>query len=256
MPDQIDRRVLGALQFTDRATKEWIISPLSVSSNQARIFRKTNGLYVIAEADGLEEHITSFELAPDHPPTASIAIDVSVKDLSGQYLPRRVRVRLPRDPDPDKSTQPESLFQPVNISLYPSVAARLSDTWSTIRASVIEVGTKDGTKTPVSGSLLRVVRKSDDKVLSSGISDPNGEALIIVPGIPIINFSHIDDTNVDPESIKTEVRLELSHRQKRPWPINPDELERDHSGSIHYQKEFFLQTGKLIRANIELPPVT
>lgn len=256
MPDQMDRRVLGALRFSDRATEEWINKPLLVSSNQAHIFRKANGLYVMASVDGLEDHEISFKSAPDHPQTASIAIDVMVKDLSGQYLPRRVRVRLPRDPDPDKSTQTESLFQPVNISLYPSVAARLSDTWSTIRASVIEVDSIDGTKVPVSGSLLRVVRKSDDKVLSSGISDPDGEALIVVPGIPIINFSHIDDKHVDPESIKTEVRLELSLRQKRPWPINPDELERDHSGSIHYQNEFFLQTGKLIRANIELLPVT
>lgn len=254
MVEQMDQRVLGALRFTDRATEEWIVRPLSVSSNQARIFRKTNGLYVIAEADGLAAHVTSFETVPDHPKPGSIAIDIVVKDLSGHYLPRRVRVRLPRDPDPDKSTQPESLFQPVNISLYPSVAARLSDTWSTIRASVNEVDTDTGTKAPVSGSLLRVVRKSDNEVLSSGISDPDGEALVVVPGIPIINFSHIDDKKVDPESIKTEVRLELSLRQKRSWPINPDELERDHPGSIHYEDEFFLQTGKLIRANINLPP--
>lgn len=256
MLDQVDQRVLGALRFSDRATEEWIIRPLSVSSNKARLFRKANGLYIIAEADGLKEHATSFESVPDHPPTGTIAIDVMVNDLLGNYLPRQVRVRLPRNPDPQKSSQAGSLFQAINVSLYPSVSARLSDSWSTIRASVNEIDSTSGKIIPVSGSLLRAVRKSDNEVLSSGISDPDGEALVVVPGIPIINFSHVDDKNVDPESIKTEVRLELSHRQIHPWPINPDELERDHSASIQYQDDFFLQTGKLIRANIVLQPVT
>ena len=40
-----------------------------------------------------------------------------------------------------------------------------------------------GVPEPVRGALLRVVRDTDDALLASGISDPRGEALVLVPGL-------------------------------------------------------------------------
>ena len=52
------------------------------------------------------------------------------------------------------------------------------------------------TPTPVPGALCRILNASDE-VIAGGMSDKRGEAVIIVPGIPVSDFAREDDTGTD-----------------------------------------------------------
>ena len=179
MRDRIDRRVLGAIRFVDRATSNIIMRPISVRAQTATLIRNRSSLYVISEADGLTAHNNEFIAPPETPSLNTVSVEVQVSDPLGHYLPRTVNILLPRDADPDNFDNAASLFQPVNVALYASSNAKVLNNWSTIRASVKR---NDGTLglLPVRGCLLRIVRVSDDAVLASGLSDERGEVLIIV----------------------------------------------------------------------------
>ena len=63
------------------------------------------------------------------------------------------------------------------------------------------------------------MRMEDDELLASGLSDKRGEALVIVPGIPITNF-----TTTDVNSITINALLEVIIHPDLLWPADPDQL--------------------------------
>jgi hypothetical protein len=184
-PELFDARVLGAVRFVDNATQGQISDGLAVISTLGDLRKNRSGLWVIWNASGLEAHTTVFDHPPAAPPVGSVAMALTVTDQTGRYLPRSATVALPRDPDPKNADQPASLFQAASVILYPSPAAPVSPGWAVIRAHVQDAATKG----PLQSALLRVLRTSDSIVLARGMSDDRGEALVVVPGIPVTTFN-------------------------------------------------------------------
>ncbi len=188
--EQTPRRVLGAVRFIDVNTKLRIAEPLWVQAAGVRFVQNRSGYYVVMRAKGLDDHRELFDGPPDTTPLGSLDVELKVVDPAWRYLPRRARFTLPRDAEPDHAGKEDSLFRPIDVALFPS-PAHVAETGATvIRATVIAQGSDPPVRLP--GVLIRVLRASDDKLLSLGMSDwrgrPRGEATVIVPGIPVTTW--------------------------------------------------------------------
>ena len=176
---QVDRRVLGAIQLVDATTGAPIQRRLQMSGRGVQLVWNRGGYAVIYAADGLQAYSQSF-LAPASPALATVSTQVSVIDPEGQYLPRQVTIKLPRDPDSTKATAADFLFQPIRVAVYRSPAAQVASGWAVIRATVVDKTTSQR----LPWALIRVVQSSPAKVTLS-LADWRGEALISVSGIPV-----------------------------------------------------------------------
>jgi len=186
--EPVEQRILGAIRFVDATTKLRIGSPLIVKADGLSFVRNRSGHYVIASATGLETHTAAFDKPPVSPGLGTMLFEINVADPASQYLARRHALKLPRDPDPKHANVGDSLFQLIDVELFPSSIAPTGPGWAVIRATVL----KRGTKEPLSGSLIRVTRKNGvaagEKALGRGLTDKRGEALVAVPGIPVTTF--------------------------------------------------------------------
>jgi hypothetical protein len=214
----LDTRVLGAVRFVDAATSNLVTDGLTVQSAQADLRRNRSGLWIVWNAAGLEEHIFQFDQPPAIPAVGSIAVSLTISDAGGRYLARAAAIHLPRDPDSTKADQSESLFQAMPIALYPSPNAPVSPGWAVIRAHVKNNTTGD----PLGGALLRVLRTSDNQVLARGMSDGRGEALVVVPGIPVTTFS---TGNGSPLATEIDVLIEAIFDAAAGAIPDPDSIE-------------------------------
>jgi hypothetical protein len=182
--EQLDRRVLGALRLIDAPTRRMIGAPLSLSAEGARLVRNRSGLYILFGAPGLRAHVGMFDVPPSTPALGSLALRLTISDSRGMYLPRQSQIRLPRDPAPNVAPGLDSLFRPIDVTLFPTPSAAVEPGWALVRATVTRVGVPQG----IAGALLRVLRASDSALLARGQSDARGEALVAVPGVPITTW--------------------------------------------------------------------
>ncbi|MCP4690392.1 MAG: hypothetical protein GY859_20225, partial [Desulfobacterales bacterium] len=95
----VDQRALGAVRPMDPATGSAVTRPLNVRAEGARFIRNRSGLYVIRSAPGFREYTKTFRLG-DATPAPAAELEITISDPMGHYLPRRVAIQLPRDPDP------------------------------------------------------------------------------------------------------------------------------------------------------------
>jgi hypothetical protein len=264
MDEFIDFRYLGALRCVDRATGFHLTRRMRVVAEDASFLRNRSNLYVIKTANGLEQHNASFSQPPALP---GFSLSVQVSDPLNQYLPRIIEVDLPRDAEPEHFENEESLFNPVRVRLYAAPNAKVMTNWSTVRVSVMR-NEVNSASMPVAGALLRVIRNSDDVVLSSGLSDERGEVLIIVPGVPITQFADEEDdqdggsgrgrgrgnTAEPPPVVVSELsaRLEVSVDSDLGWPTNPDVLELNHTTNLVATELLTLRTGRMEKVSIQL----
>lgn len=261
--ERIEQRVLGALRIIDRVTLVPVSRPLQLTSTNATVVRNMRGYYVVTSAEGLESHTEAFLQPPPTPALEHNAYSFEIADPQKRYLPRLVTLRLPRDPNPANIGNANSLFRPQDVAMYAASTAPLSHNWSTIRATV----TQGAGHTPVRGALLRVLDAADDTLLASGISDEHGEALVIVPGVPVTKFADEEDvapghghgeghgeSHAEPPVIVSTlpVRLELSLDAAAPWPANPDVLEQGHAANRRTSMGLTLSTGRMERVTINL----
>lgn len=273
LTERVDSRVLGALQIVDRVTQVPVARWLQLESPGVGLVRNRRGIYVITRANGLEAYTASFEAPPAQPAPGSVQVSFAITDPQARYLPRIASVLLPRDPDRSSIDDPESLFRPAEIAMYPAASAIVSNRWSSLRVSVFLPGGE-----PVAGALVRLFDAEDDRLLASGVSDPRGEALVIVPGVPVTLFADgVDSTgaeddrrggrgrgrgggqgggndNAPPPVVVNSlpVRLELSMEAGAPWPVDPDRLETNHAANRLFTTDLSLSTGRMERVVIEL----
>ncbi len=252
MRERIEQRVLGALRLVDRVSQVPLQRALTVRAEGGRLVRNAGGLYVITAANGLEAHSAAFTQPPATPAPGSVNLSVVVSDPQMRYLPRLLNIRLPRDADPASAGQPDSLFTPRQAQMYPASTATIATNWSAVRASVTRAGEA------LAGCLLRVVDEAEGGVLASGISDERGEALVVVPGVPITKFAGDDDEEEgeegdDPPVMITTlaVRLEASAGDGS-WPVDPDLLEQNHAANIAQSRQLTLKTGRVETVAINL----
>lgn len=250
MREHIDRRVLGAVRFIDSTTGLAVTSNLNVNADGLKFVRNLSGHYVIASASGLEAHEGAFEKPPADPALGSLPFQISVDDPSRKYLSRRHTIRLPRDPDPQNAAAIESLFRAVDVRLFPSATADTGSGWAVIRASVF----KKGTSEPLSGALLRVTKKNgtpadDLKPLGVGLTDRRGEALVAVPGIPVITFAE-GEGSVTTQEI--DVTISAFFDANAGAVPDPDDLEARRASLKSAKVETKLRSGRTIAIILEI----
>ena len=251
--ERIEQRVLGALRLIDRVSQTPLTRAMHLTSTNAALVRNMRGYYVVTHAVGLEAHTAVFQQPPAIPVQGANSYTFEINDLQKRYLPRLVTLRLPRDPNPANIANANSLFRPIDVAMYPASTAALSHNWSTLRASV----TQGPDHLPLRGALLQVIATADNSLLASGISDARGEALVIVPGVPITKFADTGDEGggggEPPVVVNTlPVRLELSLGTTTSWPVNPDDLEQNHTANRRMTMDLTLSTGRMEKVTINL----
>jgi len=260
--ETIDRRALGALLLVDNATGIPLGRAMRVFADGLTFFPNRSFLYVISHARGLESHLTAFESPPDasdpgEPDIGSQQFNVTIRDPLGKYLTRSLQLSLPLNPDREEENH---IFNPIQVPLFSSPICDLNPNWSIIRASVFDLVDIDNENpAPVQGALLRILNASDE-IIAGGMSDKRGEAVIIVPGIPVSDFAREDNPDIeDPElddedlgsdhldylasgsvvEMQTPVTLTVVVAPDAPWPVDPEEMEKNIED---WQKHFRSET--------------
>ncbi len=242
MARTIQWRILAALQLEERPTSLPLRRHLEVTLGGRPLARNRSGLYIIDRAAGLEAHTTAFENPPPQPEPLSVTAEISIRDPLDHYLPRRLTVALPRDPDGDGAA---SLFRPLSAWIYPAPAAPTAPNWSLVRASLSRGGE------PAAGAFLRLV-DGEGSELASGYADRRGEALVAVPGVPITRFTD-EEGDGDILTDTLAATLEASWHPGQTWPPDPDRLERDHGAApFRASAPVTLKTGRQQHLEIEL----
>lgn len=190
MREPVDRRVLGAFQCMDVITGKSILDNLAVAAAPLSVRPNRSGIYVIFNAPGFAALTDQFDPTPPAPPAKQFVI--SIQDPNRRYLPRQATLQVPQhlppaiDPsqpfDPSKVlSDPLVIFNPQQISLYPSPAAPLSPNWAVIHVSVIKSGVVP--QQGLSWCALQVARKDNNAVLASTVTDSRGEGLLVMTGL-------------------------------------------------------------------------
>jgi hypothetical protein len=198
--DRLDSRVLAAVRFVDVTTGAPLLGNLNVSADGVAGVRNRSGLFVITHVDGFEDYEASFTAPPPPPPPPSpplgfVTVSLTASDPLGRYLPRVAHIALPRDPDPAGAAAPASLFQPIEVALYPSPTAASDPGWALVRASVRRKG--NGATDGLPGAFLRVVSAADaTNVLARGFADGRGEAFVPIAGLPAVVWGATADSPV------------------------------------------------------------
>jgi hypothetical protein len=243
--EHVDHRVLGAIRFVDAATGVDVQEPLLVTAPGVRWIRNQSGWYVIAGAQGLEAHVDAFLAPPTAPPLETVAVTLTVRDPRGRYLPRAHTLRLPRDPDPQHDAAANSLFRTMDVALFSAPVTRPPSGWAAVRASV----TVAGTGAPVAGALIRVVRTGDGHHLASGLTDPRGEGLVPVPGIPLTTSEAGPGPVVATE---VEVTVEVIVDPAVTGVSDPDDLETRRAALRVASSNAMLASGRVLVASFSV----
>jgi len=221
--ERVEQLVLAAVRFLDATTSLPVRSPLAVTGAGLRLVRNREGMFVLLEASD------PFQTA-----------ELTVSDPGGRYLPRRFALDLPRGLD---LAAANSLFSPVDVRLYPAPAARVSPGAAVIRASVV----REGTKEPLGGVLLRVMRDGKEEPVACGLTDwrdpIQGEALVEVPGGLFAVWT--------PTAVA--VSLEALFDPAAEWPPDPDGLQGGWLGPPSTSTALELTAGCTKKATLQVP---
>lgn len=205
--ETVDRRILGAVRFIDGNTGLPIRAPLQLRADGVKFQRNTRYEYIIMRAGGFNQYTRTF-LEENLPTIQPTAVSIEISDPGGRYLPHLAAVDLPRDSDPANAGNDDSLFQPIDLSLYPSPTMSAATGLANIYASVA-----DQTGAPLGGVLLLVTRDEDEAIIARGLTvwhgRTTGEALIPVPGLKTLRniVAEDDDDDDDDEDEENGVVL-------------------------------------------------
>jgi hypothetical protein len=211
MKDLVDRRVLGAVQFSDAVTTAPVLQPLIADFRPLRVLRNTSGMYVVLSAPGMDTFTGTFDTTGVTPPAAA-SFTISVTDPSRQYLPRRASIKLPRSTSP---TDPDNVFQPTQISLYPAPSASTRATWASVFVQVVSASDPNARLPWV---LLQTQNAGDSSLLSTTLTDGRGEAQILLPVAGIrANASGVGGV----VTTGTDIKIVATYDPSTPDPSTP-----------------------------------
>jgi hypothetical protein len=201
-PESISRRVIAGLAFHDvnsdltlrrRLLVTAELAPPDPAAGRIRIGRSRGNIYTIDPPRGWTGYLEAFTAPPAEPAPGSRQLRISVSDPLGRYLPRRHLLDVPRDPDPANNDQPDSLFKPARIDLYPSPVATIAPGWAVVRVTV----SRNPGGERAGAALIRVLDAADsDVVLGRSLTEWRGrvagEAMVTIPGIPVTTWGNGD----------------------------------------------------------------
>ncbi len=183
--ERIESRALAAIRLLDAETLRPVADPITLSGEGLRILRNTSGLLVVAAAPGFADYTEHFEPPEIPPPPTPFTLVAS--DASRRYLDRSFTLVLPRSTTPPPPGQPlpaDSVFRPVDVTLYPSPLMRPS-----VRSAVVRLRVEDAHGRPLSDALVSLALAAPN-IERWGLSNHNGDALIPIAGIPVANWSN------------------------------------------------------------------
>ena len=259
--ERVEDRVLGALRCIDATAQVPLTEPLAVAGTGVSFVRNRSGLYVIHEWTELPAHAAAFEAPPALPAVgAAPPLDLSITEPSGRYLPRRIRLALPRDPNPANAAATNSLFRPIDVPMYPSPHAPVGANWTVLRVTVTETASGDA----LGGALMRVT--ANGSVLARGLTDWRGEALVPVAGVPVTTWSDDPDAVIvteiaatleavfDPASGR---RTSASVVRAGPPPaggplVDPDAIEIGRAGLPQAAAQVMLAAGRSLAISLQI----
>lgn len=209
--EEVDRRVFAAVRLLDAVTGAPLSGAVSVTSDEVELRSNRSGLIVItglkstsplglmSEAERTEFVMSrgySLQIDAGGPPPSSLPFVLTVTDRSGNYLDRRCALRIV----PRLLTDPLSKPTPLDRDMMVSARAQAWPGNAVIRATVTLSGV------PLPGALVVIRRTTGNEILARGMSDANGEALILVPRIPVSTWVDADhDGRVDAGEVTTTV---------------------------------------------------
>ena len=257
----VDRRCTGALRMVDVNTGLRVTEGLRVAADGVRLSPNRSGDFVVMGVRGLEAHRRAFESPPVTPAAESIAVEVTVEDPAGRYLPRLATVRFPRDPVIANAVAEDSLFQAVRVPLHVAPAGPVPIGAAVLRATVVS----DPDDRPIGGALLRV--QVGGNVLARGVSEwrgrLRGEAVVAVPGIPITtwgdgNGAPGEGEEEAPVMVHTvpatvEVIVDPAFGPDADDVPDPDAVEAVAEGLLRRSFDVELQSGRTLVRRLAIP---
>ncbi|MGE4044209.1 MAG: hypothetical protein AB7F35_05110 [Acetobacteraceae bacterium] len=175
----LDRRALALLSFVDALGRP-VLTPLRIDASGIRLLTKRPGVLVVMDAAGLSAHTAAFEAPPATPVIGSISVPMDIVPADPAYGARRFALALPRDPDPANAANANSLFRAVEIPLLPGPPAAVAGMAAALRVSVTR--SDDGHR--IEGALVRL-RPDGGRPQARAMTDAAGDALLLVPGVPL-----------------------------------------------------------------------
>ena len=249
-PELLDSRILCALRFVDVETGLMINRRLELSAAGLTVVRNGHGLYVLTGAPGFSAYTSSFLVPNNFSAPAGPLPVVTIVDRTGQYLPRKLTLPdLPRDPAPAHAEDAPSLFRPVDVTMYPSPTARPAPGSAVVRASVSRAGK------PLAGALVWVREASPTpSVIGRGLTDERGEALALVPGIPLVNWNAGEKDEVSSKTIDVEVRVAFDPNGGGGAGVaDPGALEQMSMNDLDVLATFSLAAGQEKPLSLQVP---
>jgi hypothetical protein len=228
--ERIDYRCLGAVEFVDAITGARVRDRLRLRSQHMQLRANGSALYVIRRAEGLDDHLDSFEAMPAVPAFEGAGeFELEVADPQGRYLARRARIALPRkDAAP---VDPASVLNPVKVLLYPGGARPVEAAWAVLRASVRLIA--GDRRIGLANAWLTLTPALAGVPPRSALTDAQGEALLAVPGVAPIRPAPDNNgalTRSFAASLRVVLHEDVIHRADAaaPAPVaDPDQIETD-----------------------------
>ena len=183
--ESIENRALASIRFLDAETRAPTTEPILVSGEGLRIIRNLSGLHVVMDAPGFSSYAAHFDL-PDTL-SAPRTFTLVAHAPSHRYLARSFTLQLPRNtsPGPEATLPSDSVFRPLDVTLYPSPLMSPS-----ARSAVVRVRVEDKNHKAVPGALVSL-SLAVPPIERWGLSNERGEALLLVPGIPIADWGDL-----------------------------------------------------------------
>ena len=248
-PTLLDRRMIAAIQASDPLGRP-IDGGVEAEAVGARFFTKPDGTVILQSWSRLEGFDAAFENQPSSPAIGSRTLDLLITPRSGAVMSRRATISLPRDPDPANATNANSLFRAVTITMPASASIKVPGQACCLLAGVVR-NTDDA---PVAGAVLRLTSDANPQLTTLGITNRQGEALLLVAGLPLAEVGAgaalIEDHKatlelfVDPDAIDTDGRDAK--------PLNPDAIVA--AGPAAASAPVKLRSRKTMRANLRWTP--
>lgn len=185
--DLLDRRALALLQLVDPLGRPYQGAaairalPLADDPNpRVQLLAKQQGRWAVLEAPGLHNHSASFNTPPSTPALRSVEIPLLIVPDDASVQPRKLMLLLPRSSAAGQIGSGNSVQDPVPVTLFASPASPIAATTAAVRVSVRK--RTDGRR--VAGALVRV-RVDGEPFTAFGITDDQGEALVLFPAFPM-----------------------------------------------------------------------
>lgn len=253
MIENVDRRVLGAIRFISAADDLPVPGPLRITPRPRpvtaagtppfTVLRNRLGLYVIHSAPEFSAYQTAFDPVPATPEIRSVPLQLRVTDPSRRYFPADFEIPLPRSLDStpvNGGFAADSVFTPVQVTLYPAPSAPVADGWAVLRVLAwreepIAEDPGEFRRTPLNGALVRVLSTgASARVLARSFvewrrfpGDPPrtaAEAMVAVRGIPVTTWNEDADGAVltQDQPARLQVRFDTQFTPGGPEGPPPD----------------------------------